>query len=80
MNKLGLHQRPAALFVKLAHKFQSEILVEKDGEQVNGKSILGMLTLAAGYGSKLKLTAHGHDAFQAVHELQELVKKKFNEE
>ena len=80
VNKLGLHQRPAAMFVKLASKFQSEILIEKDGEQVNGKSILGMLTLAAGRGTKLKLTARGRDAARAVKELEDLVKKKFDED
>ncbi len=80
LNKQGLHQRPAAMFVRLASKFQSEILVEKDGDQVNGKSILGMLTLAAGCGSKLKLTARGRDASHAVKGLENLVKNKFDED
>lgn len=79
-NKLGLHQRPAAMFVKAASKYPCEILVEKDGEEVNGKSILGMLTLAAGHGSTLRVTARGEEAERALRELQELVDNKFNEE
>jgi len=79
-NKLGIHARPAALFVKLANRFQCAIFVEKDGEKVNGKSIMGLLMLAAGPGSKLKVHAEGHDASQALAELEHLVKRKFDEE
>lgn len=79
-NKLGVHARPAALFVKTANRFDCEVLVEKDGEIVNGKSIMGMLMLAAGPGSKLHVRATGDDAAQAVHELDALLKRKFDED
>lgn len=79
-NKLGLHARPAAMFVKLAARFQSEIKVEKDGEEINGKSIMGLMMLAAGCGSRLKITAEGSDALEALGEIQKLVEKKFNED
>ena len=80
INKLGIHARPAAMFVKTANKFQSDITVEKDGEQVNGKSIMGLMMLAAGQGSKLIITAEGHDAEAAVRELESLFQRKFDEE
>jgi phosphocarrier protein HPr len=79
-NKLGVHARPAALFVKTANRFGCEVLVEKDGETVNGKSIMGMMMLAAGPGSKLHVRASGEDAAQAVHELDALLKRKFDED
>ncbi|MCX7868051.1 HPr family phosphocarrier protein [Limisphaera sp. VF-2] len=79
-NKLGLHARPAALFVKTANRFNSEVLVEKDGETINGKSIMGLMMLAAGPGSRLTLHVRGHDAAQALAELEALVQNKFNEE
>ena len=78
-NKLGVHARPAALFVKTANRFGCEVLVEKDGEVVNGKSIMGMMMLAAGPGSKLTIHAQGHDASQALAELETLFKSKFDE-
>jgi phosphocarrier protein HPr len=80
INKLGIHARPAALFVKVAAKFQSEITVEKDGEQINGKSIMGLMMLAAAQGSKLKIIAEGSDAEAAVRELEQLFAQKFNED
>ena len=80
INKLGIHARPAALFVKTANRFNCEIFVEKDGEKVNGKSIMGLMMLAAGPGSKLTVHAHGHDALQALAELETLIKRKFDEE
>ena len=80
INKLGVHARPAALFVKTAHKFASHITVEKDGEEVNGKSIMGLMMLAAGQGSKLLITAEGPDAETAVRELEALFLRKFDEE
>jgi phosphocarrier protein len=80
INKLGIHARPAALFVRTANKFESHITVEKDGEQVNGKSIMGLMMLAAGQGSKLVITAEGHDAEAAVRELESLFQRKFDEE
>ncbi len=79
-NKLGIHARPAALFVKTANRFHSEIFVEKDGEKVNGKSIMGLMMLAAGPGSKLHVTAEGADAARALVELEALVKRKFDED
>lgn len=79
-NKLGVHARPAALFVKTANRFDCEILVEKDGETVNGKSIMGLMMLAAGPGSKLHVQAKGMDAAQAVLELEALMCRKFEEE
>jgi len=79
-NKLGIHARPAAMFVRTASKFDCDIYVEKDGERVNGKSIMGLMMLAAGPGSKLLLTAEGDDAARAVVELEALVKRNFDEE
>jgi phosphocarrier protein HPr len=80
LNKLGIHARPAALFVKVASKFACEITVEKDGESVNGKSIMGLMMLAAAQGSKLRLTASGDDAEDALRHIEELFVKKFNED
>ena len=79
-NKLGIHARPAAMFVKTANRFSCDIFVEKDGEKVNGKSIMGLMMLAAGPGSKLTVHAHGQDASQALAELETLIKRKFDEE
>lgn len=79
-NKLGIHARPAALFVRTANRFSCDIFVEKDGEKVNGKSIMGLMMLAAGPGSKLTVSAHGHDASQALAELETLIKRKFDED
>jgi phosphocarrier protein len=79
-NKLGIHARPAAMFVKTANRFTCDIFVEKDGERVNGKSIMGLMMLAAGPGSKLTISAQGHDASQALAELEILIKRKFDEE
>jgi phosphocarrier protein len=79
-NKLGIHARPAAMFVKIASKFESDIFVEKDGERVNGKSIMGLMMLAAGPGCKLRIIASGTDALQAVNDLEALLKRKFDED
>jgi phosphocarrier protein len=79
-NKLGIHARPAAMFVKTANRFACEIFVEKDGEKVNGKSIMGLMMLAAGPGSKLTVSAQGTDASKALAELEALVKRKFDED
>jgi len=80
VNKLGIHARPAALFVKTANRFAAEIFVEKDGEKINGKSIMGLMMLALGPGSKMTLYARGADAHQAIAEIEALVKRKFDEE
>ena len=79
-NKLGIHARPAAMFVKIASKFDCDIFVEKDGERVNGKSIMGLMMLAAGPGSKLKVSAAGSDAQQALTDIEALMKRKFDED
>jgi phosphocarrier protein HPr len=79
INKLGIHARPAAKFVQTANRFNCDIFVEKDGEKVNGKSIMGLMMLAAGPGSTLTVHAHGHDASQALSELETLFKQKFDE-
>src|SRR5437868_9163314 len=80
INKLGIHARPAAMFVKVANRFECDIFVEKDGEKVNGKSIMGLMMLAAGPGSKLKIYTEGHDASAAMAELETLIKRKFDED
>ena len=80
INKLGIHARPAAMFVKTANRFACDIFVEKDGEKVNGKSIMGLMMLAAGPGSKLTVSADGPDASQALAEIEALIKRKFDEE
>ncbi len=72
-NKLGLHARPAALFVQAANKFDSRITVEKDNEKVNGKSIMGILMLGAEHGSSIIIEAEGQDAELAIQELERLV-------
>src|SRR6059036_387490 len=79
-NKLGIHARPAAMFVRVANRFGCEIFVEKDGERVNGKSIMGLMMLAAGPGSRLTVHAHGQDASQALAEIETLIKRKFDED
>jgi len=80
LNKLGIHARPAAMFVRLVNKFSCGILVEKDGEQVNGKSIMGLMMLAAGPGSKITVHCEGDDAHQALTEIEALIKRKFDED
>jgi len=80
INKLGIHARPAALFVKAANRFSSHILVAKDGEEINGKSIMGLMMLAAGPGSKLIISCEGEDCHQALDELEALIKRKFDED
>ena len=78
-NKLGLHARPAAMFVKVSSRFASEIWVEKDDEQVNGKSIMGLMMLAAGEGSRVVVTAKGDDAEQAIEGIEALIVGGFEE-
>jgi phosphocarrier protein len=80
LNKSGIHARPAAMFVKIANRFGSDIFVEKDGEKINGKSIMGLMMLAAGPGSKVTLHVKGADAAAAITELEGLVQRKFDEE
>jgi phosphocarrier protein len=80
LNKLGIHARPAAQFVKTASNFMCEIRVEKDGEEVDGKSIMGLMMLAAGHDSIITVTAEGDDADAALDAIAELVARKFQEE
>lgn len=80
INRLGLHARPAAMFVRIASRFRSEVWVEKEGEQINGKSIMGLMMLAAGQGSKLTIRCEGPDAAKVMEELEELIQQKFNED
>ena len=72
-NKQGLHARPAALFVQIANKFDSDVVVSKGKAKVNGKSIMGIMMLEAGRGAKVTITAKGEDAQQAVTELENLL-------
>lgn len=78
-NRLGLHARPAALFVQLANKFRCDISVVKDREEVNGKSIMGIMMLAAGQGTELKICASGPDAEAAIKAIVELIESNFGE-
>jgi len=79
VNKMGMHARPAAQFVKRASKFECEVWVEKDDEQVNGKSIMGLMMLAAGQGAKLTITTEGQDAESAIQELGKLIQCGFDD-
>jgi phosphocarrier protein HPr len=80
VNRLGLHARPAAMFVRIASRHRAEIWVSKEGEEVNGKSIMGLMMLAAGQGSKLRIRCDGPDADKAMEELEELIKAGFSED
>ncbi len=79
-NKLGLHARAAAMFVRLSNRFSSDIKLIKDGYEVNGKSILGILSLAAIKGSELKIVTTGEDAEEALGEIEKLIESGFGEE
>ena len=79
LNRLGLHLRPADLIVRTANRFQSQIEIEKEGQAVDCKSILGILTLAAVQGTQLNLRARGPDAVEAVQALSELFAQSFHE-
>ena len=72
-NKTGLHARPAAIFVQIANKYDSEITIIKEEQEVNGKSIMGILMLAAEKGSRITIIANGDDAEKAVEELSEVL-------
>lgn len=79
-NKLGLHARAASMFVRLSNRFSSDIKLIKDGYEVNGKSILGILSLAAIKGSELKIVTTGEDAEEALDEIEKLIESGFGEE
>jgi phosphocarrier protein len=72
-NEQGLHARPAAIFVQIANKYESDIAVKKGRQEVNGKSIMGLLTLAAEKGAKLHIKANGPDAKEAIEELEKII-------
>jgi phosphocarrier protein HPr len=78
-NRAGLHTRPAAALVKLAASFKSEFFIEKDGIEINGKSIIGVMTLAAEQGSKLMLRFSGDDEREACNALADLIERGFDE-
>ncbi|MCD6459301.1 HPr family phosphocarrier protein [bacterium] len=78
-NKLGIHARPASMLVQLSNKFKCDIYISKDSMSVSGKSIMGVMTLAASRGTKLKIRAVGEDAEQAVNKLIDLFEQKFGE-
>ena len=78
-NKMGIHARPAAMIVRVTNKYKADIFVEKDEEQVNGKSIMGLMMLAAAKGTKVKFIATGDDAAAVLADLEALFAKKFDE-
>ncbi len=78
-NKMGIHARPAAMIVRVTNKFKADVLVEKDDEQVNGKSIMGLMMLAAGKGSKVRFSVTGEDGPAMLDELAALFDRKFDE-
>jgi len=80
INRLGLHARPAAMFVRISSRYRAEVWVSKEGEEVNGKSIMGLMMLAAGQGSKLHVRCEGPDADKAMAELEELINARFHED
>jgi len=80
VNKLGLHARAAAKLVKLSSSFQSSIDIEKDGQRVNSKSIMGVMMLAAGCGSQITLHADGDDEQAAIDAITDLINRRFDEE
>ena len=79
INKMGIHARPAARIVRLVNKYKSEVYVERDKDLVNGKSIMGLMMLAAGKGSRLKFIANGEDGAELLSEMNSLFKRKFDE-
>ena len=79
VNKLGLHARAAAKLVTLASSFSCEIDISRDGQSVNGKSIMGVMMLAASRGTSIVITASGHDEDKAAASLEELVRDRFGE-
>lgn len=80
LNKLGIHARPAAQFVRIASRFQADVTVEKDDERVDGKSIMGLMMLAVGCGAEITVTAEGPDEAETIAALEELVANKFGED
>ena len=79
INKLGIHARPAAMIVRVANKYKADVIVEKDDEQVSGKSIMGIMMLAAGQGTELRFSAIGEQAEELLDEMHALFERKFEE-
>lgn len=79
INRLGLHARAAALFVKTANRYRADVFVRKDGDEVNGKSIMGVLMLAAAKGSQIEVAAKGDDAQDCVDALGKVIADRFGE-
>jgi len=79
-NRAGMHARPAALLVKTASGFQSQVYIEKDSERVNGKSIMGVITLGATFNTPLKILADGPDEVEALDAIEKLFENRFEEE
>ncbi|MBR4107601.1 MAG: HPr family phosphocarrier protein [Akkermansia sp.] len=79
-NKLGIHARPAAQFVRVASRYQADVSVEKDEEAVDGKSIMGLMMLAVGWGAQIKVIADGPDEAEVIEALENLINSKFGEE
>lgn len=79
-NRAGIHTRPASMLVRTAAKFDADFFIYKDGLEINGKSIIGVMTLAAEQGARLQLVFTGHDADQAADEVQKLFEDGFGEE
>lgn len=80
VNKLGMHARASAKFVSLASQFRSDIVLGRNGQHANGKSIMGIMMLAAGKGSQLELQVNGQDEDQAIQALRSLVENRFGED
>jgi len=80
LNQYGIHARPAAMIVKTASRFDADVQLDKDGNRVSGKSIMGLMTLEASRGSRITVTVSGDDAEQLLDELRALFERKFDEE
>ena len=80
LNEVGIHARPASMIVQCLLQFQSEVFIEKDGKRVNGKSIMGILMLAASKGSQIRVEADGPDAQEALEAVEQLIQSKFGED
>ena len=80
VNRLGLHARPAALFAQVANRFRADVWLEKDGTEVNGKSILGLMRLGTSQGSKLRIRVEGQDAYEAMRKIERLIQSWLDED
>ncbi|MGN0865459.1 MAG: HPr family phosphocarrier protein [Akkermansia sp.] len=80
LNKLGIHARPAAQFVRVASRFESDVTVEKDEDRVDGKSIMGIMMLAVGWGATIQVCVDGPDEAECLAALEKLIQEKFGED